>query len=263
MEKQNVRTIQYQYDFSVYNKNVIQKEKSMPLSENVKKAVYVYCNNHLADEEWYEEEFQFIEDIKLQKRLVEEFKGIRFAYKLYEGIEAVQENLVFEIRHQIIAYATIYEAVIHYVLYNYYGATTEFHDMQYHNAPAKISIPRGKLDKLSKELLHNGETIIPYHIQERKKEDAQIRFDDKCKTAEKLGLLHEYKNLDGVKIDIAKEIIEIYGYRNAIHLVAEQRKGIQYELDLSKLAYRRMRPFIDQIKDKLKADGKSIYKFSE
>ena len=56
-----------------------------------------------------------------------------------------------------------------------------------------------------------------------------------------------------------KESNGIYGYRNAIHLVAEQRKGIEYELELSKRAYRRMRPFIDQIKAKLKIDKKGIY----
>lgn len=58
---------------------------------------------------------------------------------------------------------------------------------------------------------------------------------------------------------MTSEIIEIYGYRNAIHLVAEQRKGIEYELELSKRAYRRMCPFIDQIKEKLKMDRKGIY----
>lgn len=231
----------------------------MPLDAHIKKAVYDYCNNHLADESWYEEEFEFVQDEKLRKRLVEEFKGIRFAYKLYEGIEAVGENLIFEIRHQILAYATIYEAVIHYVLYTYYSETQEFHDLQYHNAPAKISIPENKKVKLSKELMHNGEEIIPYHIQERKKDDTQIRFDDKCKTAQMLGLLHSFEGANGELIDIAQEIIEIYGYRNAIHLAAEIRKGVDYELSLSKLAYRRMRPFIDQIKEQLQKDNKGIY----
>lgn len=53
-----------------------------------------------------------------------------------------------------------------------------------------------------------------------------------------------------------KSEIELYSYRNGIHILAEQRKGITYELDLSKKAYRRMRPFIDQIKERLIADGK-------
>ena len=73
----------------------------MPLAKEIKDAVYLYCNNHLADEAWYNEEFEFIEDEPLRKRLVEEFKGIRFAYKLYEGIEAKDENLIFDFRMQL------------------------------------------------------------------------------------------------------------------------------------------------------------------
>ena len=60
-------------------------------------------------------------------------------------------------------------------------------------------------------------------------------------------------------MDFSSELIEIYSYRNAIHLVAEQRKGITYELELSKKAYRRMQPFIEQVQEKLKSDKKSIY----
>lgn len=231
----------------------------MPLALEVKKSVYEYCNNHLPIEKWYESEFEFIEDSGLKKRIIEEFKGIRFAYKLYEGIEANEENMIFEIRHQIFSYATIYEAVVHYVLYTYYNQTEEFHDLQYHETLAKISIPPAQLASLEKELVHDGKGIIPMYMKERKKEDSQIRFDDKCRTAEKLGLLHKFTNVEGIEIDLPSEIIEIYGYRNAIHLIAEQRKGIEYELELSKRAYRRMRPFIDQIKRKLRSDRKSIY----
>ena len=71
-----------------------------------------------------------------------------------------------------------------------------------------------------------------------------------------MGLIHKFINDDGVEIDLPSEIIEIYSYRNGIHIIAEQRKGINYELDLSKKAYRRMRPFIDQLKDKFIQDGK-------
>ncbi len=231
----------------------------MALPDKEKRVIYDYCNSDLPNNEWYENEFEFIEDEQLRTRLIQEFKGIRFAYKLYEGIAATDENLIFEIRHQIFAYATIYEAIIHYVLYTYYDQTSEFHDLQYHQALAKVSIPIPQQNQLNSLLVHNGSTIIPMHYQERKKDDSQIRFDDKCRTAEKLGLLRKFYSKDGNEIDLASEIIEIYSYRNAIHLVAEQRKGIIYELELSKKAYRRMRPFIDQIKSQLQVDKKSIY----
>ena len=84
-------------------------------------------------------------------------------------------------------------------------------------------------------------------------------LDDKCKAAKALGLISVISTEQGEKIDLPSEIMKIYEYRNAIHLVAEQRKGLKYELDLSRIAYRRMRPFIDQIKAGLKRDHKSIY----
>lgn len=132
----------------------------MLLPKAIQAVIYDYCNNHLPDEDWYVEEFEFIEDEKLRQRIIEEFRGIRFVYKLYEGIEADNENYIFEIRYPIFAYATIYEAVLHYVLYTYYADTIKFHDLQYHQVPAKISIPSAKLEQLNSLLEHNGETII-------------------------------------------------------------------------------------------------------
>lgn len=232
----------------------------MPLGNEIKESVYEYCYRDLPTPNWYENELDFIEDVKLRKRLIEEFMGIRFAYKLYEGLEAKDENLIFEVRHQIFAYATIYEAIIHYVLYTYYADTSEFHELQYNKTFARIDIPTDKISTLQKCLSHNNERIYTFIKKERKKDDSQVRFDDKCKTAEELGLIHKIENKKGEEVDIVSEIIEIYSYRNAIHLAAEQRKGIKYELELSKLAYRRMQPFIKSIKDKLKSDKKSVFR---
>ena len=231
----------------------------MPFSEQVRTTIYDYCENHLADEAWYNNEFDFIEESTIRKRIIEEFKGIRFAYKLYEGISATDENRIFEVRHQILAYASIYEAIIHFVLYTYYQDTVEFHKMQYHTVPTKMSICERQMIEVKKILSQQNEHIYIYHNQERKKDESQVRFDDKCRAAEALGLIRKFVSDQREVIDLPAEIIEIYGYRNAIHLVAEQRKGIQYELVLSKKAYRRMRPFVDQIKAGLLRDHKSIY----
>ena len=231
----------------------------MPFSKQLKSQIYDYCENHLADADWYDAEFEFIEDSAMRERLINEFKGVRFAYKLYEGLEATGENYIFEVRHQILAYASIYEAIIHYVLYNYYQDTDEFHKMQYHTVPTRMSFSDKQMAEVKKILSRQNDQIYIYHDQERKIDESQVRFDDKCKTAEALGLLSKIITDQGRVIDLPSEIIEIYGYRNAIHLVAEQRKRLKYELDLSKTAYRRMRPFIDQIKAGLERDHKSVY----
>ncbi|MEE1034000.1 MAG: hypothetical protein U0L06_05490, partial [Agathobacter sp.] len=195
-------------------------------------------------------------DIELKKRIIAEFKAIRFAYKLYEGIEASDENLMFEVRNQILAYASIYEAVIENVLNTYYSNTDEFDSLIHHTIPIKVSIPQNKQNILQDILSHDGKEIVPFYYARKEKEKPQIRFDDKCRTAEKIGLIHKFFNTDGEEVDLPSEIIEIYSYRNGIHIIAEKRKGINYELELSRKAYRRMRPFIDQLKERLVSDGK-------
>lgn len=228
----------------------------MAFSKKIKKEIENYCNNHLATDLWYENEFSFIKDIKLKNRIITEFKAIRFAYKLYEGIEAKNANLMFEVRNQILAYASIYEAVIENVLVTYYFDTVEFDSLMHHTIPIKISIPQKKKNELQKALSHDGKEIIPFYYERKEKEKPQVRFDDKCRTAESLGLIHKFINDNGIEIDLPSELIEFYSYRNGIHIIAEQRKGISYELDLSKRAYRRMKPFINQLKEKLRQDGK-------
>lgn len=228
----------------------------MAFSETIKNEIVSYCNNHLATDSWYENEFSFIQDVELRKRIITEFKAIRFAYKLYEGIGATDANLMFEVRNQILAYASIYEAVIENILTTYYFDTNEFDSLMHHTIPIRISISQDKKEKLQDALSHDGKEIIPFYYGRKEKEKPQVRFDDKCRTAESLGLIHKFVNEKGIEVDLPSELIEIYSYRNGIHIIAEQRKGINYELDLSKRAYRRMRPFIDQLKEKLEQDGK-------
>lgn len=228
----------------------------MSFTKETKDEIIQYCNNHLPEENWYKKQFDFILDEILRDRLIKEFKAIRFAYKLYEGIEATEENLLFEVRNQILAYASIYEAVIENVLEEYYSDTEEYELLNNHVIPVKIDIPKDKISKLTQVLEHDEKNIVPFYYAKKRKEKTQVRFDDKCRTAEKIGLVHSFVNDKGIIVRLPEELIEIYSYRNGIHLIAEQRKGISYEINLSKKAYRRMKPFIEQIKEKLREDGK-------
>jgi hypothetical protein len=75
----------------------------------------------------------------------------------------------------------------------------------------------------------------------------KVRFDKKAECAFNLGLIEDW---------LRDELIEIYEARNAIHIHAEIKKSIDYQLELSKNAYRRMRPFVDQIRASLPAIAK-------
>ena len=228
----------------------------MPLPKSSQEEIQKYCESHLPKEDWYEEEFDFIQDYDLKKRIIEEFQSVRYAYKLYEGLEATDIHLIFQISSQILSYASIYEAVLEYVLNTYYSDTPEYEDLTHQdNVPTNICIPQDKRERLQAELSHDGKEIYTVYYKRKKKQNTSIRFDDKCRTAENLNLIGKIHREDSV-IDLPAEIIEIYSYRNGIHLIAEQRKEIKYELELGKLAYRRLKPFIEQIKNRLKIDGK-------
>lgn len=45
----------------------------MPFSDTTKNEILEYCSNHLPMGEWYEDEFDFIEDEVLKHRLITEF----------------------------------------------------------------------------------------------------------------------------------------------------------------------------------------------
>ena len=122
----------------------------------------------------------FIQDDQLRKRIIQEFKATRFAYELYEGIAAADENLIFEVRNQILAYASIYEAVIESVLTTYYQNAKEYDDLMHHTIPVEIGIPA---EKNWKKLEHDGKEIVPFYYKRRKKDKSHVRFEDKCETA--------------------------------------------------------------------------------
>ena len=232
----------------------VKKEVDMPFNAKLKAEVMEYCNNDLPDFYYYNELYDFIKDEKLQERIKTEHKAIRFAYKLYEGIEATGDNQIFQIRNQILGYATIYEAVIDYVLTTHYSDSIEFKDLiNYKQLKEFNGLTLDKKAELKS--LSGHDDIKLMYSKDVKKDYRTIHFEDKCSTAAKLGLIHSFIDENGKSIDLVAEIKEIYSYRNGIHLIAEQAKNIQYEIDFSKKSFYYLKPFLTQIKDKLIKDS--------
>ena len=211
----------------------------MPFDEQTKNTIEHYINLIIPNDEWYEKEFDFILDDVIKKRIIKEFRNARKIYKFFEGMQSKDEFLEAEVRVQILMYASIYEAMIHYLLFDRLKDNEEVKKLLIHTIPKKISIPLNKKEKLQRELLHNGRIIIPMYYEESPKDITSVRFDEKCATACKIGLITD---------KLKKELIRIYELRNCLHMHAELRKGIEYELEMSLIAYRRMQPFREQVK---------------
>lgn len=239
----------------------------MPFEKNIQNYIEDYCEKHLPDEVWLDNEFDFIKNTDLKKRIITEYKNARYVYKMFEGLNATDELLLAEIRLQILMFASIYETILHYIIFDEYYKDEEIvSNMLVQEVLKKYSIPQKSLEKISQELKHDQKNIIPCYIANQKRDITKIRFDEKCIVAKQIGLLKNIK-LDMPKydesigeyvteVDLCNDLISIYEIRNAIHIHAELKKEIEYQLSMSKIAYKRMKPFIEQIKEKLKEDNK-------
>ena len=237
----------------------------MPFNFEMINDIDNYCKRDLPKEQWYQDCFDFIKDLNLRERIIKEFKNVRYIYKIFEGISADNELLLAEVRLQILMYASIYEAIIHYLLFDeYYKEHESVQKLLIQNANKQISIPEEKRKQLGDLLIHDGKKIIPYYPTTKKRDITKIRFDEKCKAAFQIGLLKEINNpkitlniqdVDSFVPDFCTELIKLYEIRNAIHIHAEIKKDIEYNLNLSQIAYLRMQPFVEQIKEKLREDG--------
>ena len=240
----------------------------MAFTEEIKKAIDEYCCRDLNNDEWYEKQFDFIKDATLKNRIVCEFKNVRYIYKIFEGLSAKDELYLAEVRLQILMYASIYEAVIHYLLFEeYYKDKEQVKNSLIQTVHKPFDIPTAKQAILESHLSHDGKRIIPHFETKKKRDITKIRFEEKCKLAFELGLLTEIPEQSETPSTIVTsedcqdmpmfcaELIRIYEIRNAIHIHAELKKDIDYHIEISKVAYRRMQPFVAQIKARLRADG--------
>lgn len=241
-------------------------EQEEQLDEEFKSRIISMCSKHLPSDDWFEKQFKFIKEDDLKERLVKEFKGIRFAYKFYACIGAKDENLLFEVRSQILSYASIYEFIIHYVLYTYYYDAPEFVEIRTNKKYFKNqSLKTDLLDQIAQHIsrseglsISSDKVAAGYYVEKDFPEE-NVRFDSKCKVAKKLGIIKDIINPNtGEIVDLSQDIIEVYKYRNCIHITAEKKRDVNFEneLELSRKAYRRMQPFLEQVRNKLVEDKK-------
>jgi hypothetical protein len=218
----------------------------MAFKEPIRRAVVEYVERDLPSDEFYERYFWFISDANLRERLEEEFRSARYIYKLLEGLTAKDWLLTAQVKVQILLYASIYEAVLHHVLLQEYAASSEVVTLTSYEHRKPINISADIRTKIQNTYKPTG-PISVYEIAIRSIDERKIVFEDKAETARLLGLIDQ---------SIKDVVCSVYSFRNAIHLHAELRRGIEYEIEIAKEAYWRLQGFCQQISEKLIIDGK-------
>ena len=204
----------------------------MAFTSETKKELENYISGHLPNKEWYESHFYpFIENKSLRDRLIVEFINARKIYKFFEGLQASDELLLAQIKTQVIMYVSIQEAVVNYLLFELFEETNTVKNLLFQDRLVKIGIPGHKLEKIAKELEHDKKDIIPCYNKVKAVDKTKIRYEQKVAALLELNLISE---------GLADDLVKLYEYRNTVHIEAEMKKKLVYDLSMGELAYRRV-----------------------
>ncbi len=208
----------------------------MPIDENIKNLLMEYCRNSLpGDIDWHINQFVFIDDVELKNKIGRAYYSTRFIYKIMEALHVCGNELHPFIKFQIIQYASIFEAVITYLLWVKFKDHPEVSKLQMHKAYKKVSA-LGSLCKMT----YDGDELFTCVYKNTKTPKSSIPFKDKVDCAVRIGFIEE---------KYSKDIKKIYDLRNLAHIESEADKKEEFTIDDSKNGYWRMKPFIEKINE--------------
>ncbi len=206
----------------------------MSLEKSLREQIQTYCTKDLpGDLSWHIQQFEFIDDTELRERVGRAFYSARYMAKLMEALYVKENELHPFVKFQIMQYASIYEAVITYLLWNRFKDNPEVLALQTHKAYKPVSA----LAKLT-SLKYKEEQIFTCVYKDEKTPRNSIPFGDKVDCAVRIGFI-EGKYADDIK--------ETYELRNLAHIETEAKKQIEVEIEHAKKGYWRMQPFIERI----------------
>ena len=209
----------------------------LPLPENIRTFVGDYCARDLPGAtSWYVNQFFFIEDVQLRARLGRAYYTARYISKLLEGLYLSGEEAHPLIKFQVIQYASIYEAVISFLLWNRYAAHPDVLRLETHKA-----LVRMPAFAQATSLKYGEEELCGCVERKRKTPRSSIPFKDKVDCAVSIGFVDQ-KYADDIK--------QIYALRNLAHIENEADKAIELELSNARTGYWRMKPFLETIASK-------------
>lgn len=208
----------------------------MPLEGEIRDQIKDYCIRDLAgDINWHIKQFDFIDNEDLRNKIGRAFYSARFISKLMEGLFVAGDEIHPFVKFQIIQYASIYEAVTTYLLWNKYSDHPEVIALQTHKAYKPVS-SLGSLTKFT----YDGADIFTCVYKDNKTPKNSIPFKDRVDCAIRIGF---------IDTTYSEDIKNIYALRNLAHLESEAAKKVEMELEDSKKGFWRMKPFIEKIKE--------------
>lgn len=206
----------------------------MPLEDNLRTVVDAYCKRDLpGDLQWHIDQFAFITDEELRRRLGRAYYSARYVAKLMEALRASGDELHSFVKFQIIQYASIYEAVISHLLWKTYASHVEVVRLQTHKAYKPVTA----LASLA-TMKFGDENLYTCVYRDAKTPKNSIPFKDKVDCAVRIGV---------VEAAYAEDVKNLYVLRNLAHIETEAEKQIEVEIEQARNGYWRLKPFLEHI----------------
>jgi hypothetical protein len=183
--------------------------------------------------QWHIDQFSFVDKADLKTSLGRAYYASRYIAKLMEALRPEEGFSHAFVKFQIIQYASIYEAVVVFLLWEKFRDHPEVQQLQTHKAYKPVSA-LGSLTKMT----FDGEELHLCLYKDTRTLRNSIPFKDKVDCAVRLGLIKE---------EYAGDIKRTYDLRNSAHLDTEARRQIEVELQEAKTGYWRMKPFLENI----------------
>ncbi len=200
--------------------------------------INAYCKRDIPVFSWFLEEFDFVEQPILRTRLARAFSAARYIYKLMEALQVTGDELHAHVKFQVIQYASIYEAVITYLLWTKFRDHHRVKTLETHKSYKKIAGLAGPT-----RITYEEEEVSLCVYRDTKTWKNAIKFNDRVDAAVDIGF---------VRRTYGEEIKRIYDLRNLAHIEKEAEEEVELEIENSKVSYRRMQPFIADIKEFLR-----------
>lgn len=181
--------------------------------------------------------FDFIEDPKLQQVIAQEFYGAMYIEKIQHIFASEDIELHAHLKFQIIQYASIYEAIIDYIL------ITEF--INHKDVKSLIEREEFTVSKESSKdirIIFKGEEMYLSKCKKKAVRDdfITISFGVRIDIANKIGFVED-NHVEPIK--------RFYDLRNSTHIRRAAKKGTEFELKVCQEAHQILLPFITNIKN--------------
>jgi hypothetical protein len=224
----------------------------MPLREPVRTEAVEYARQDLpGDLGWHVDYFDFISDTELRQRVGQEFYAARYLYKLWEGLR-ISESWATQaqVQLQVQQYASIYEALIHHLLFTEAADEPEVRRLFEYSALVERALPGHIMEKIRSLNTADAGDIVGAVQATKRTQESKIRFDSKVAAAVELGIIDR---------DLGNEIKGFYTARNYIHIHAELRQSdLDWQVSFARDAYRRLQPFKIQVSGWLERRGRGL-----